>query len=159
MTQHVEAVVRRTITVAASQQRAFEVFTARFGAWWPKDYHIGSAPMVDFIVEPKVGGRWYELDEGGAQCDTGRVLAFDPPQRLVLAWQLNEQWQYDPDPTHASEVEVRFVAEGPKQTRVELEHRGFERHLLGAEGVRAGIDSPTGWTVILELFAKFADAA
>jgi len=156
--QQTLAAVRRSIVVATSQQRAFEIFTAQFGAWWPRDYHIGPAPMTDFIIEPKVGGRWYELDEDGTQCDTGRVLAFEPPARLVLAWQLNEQWQYDPDPAHASEVEVRFIADGPAQTRVELEHRGFERHLLGAEGVRAGIDSPTGWTAVLELFAKYVAA-
>jgi uncharacterized protein YndB with AHSA1/START domain len=154
MTQHVQTVVRRTITVAASQQRAFEVFTAQFGKWWPRDYHIGQAPMADFILEPEVGGRWYELDEDGSQCDTGRVLAYEPPERLVLAWQLNEQWQYDPDPAHASEVEVRFIALGAAQTRVELEHRGFERHGTGADGVRAGIDAPTGWTYVLDLFAR-----
>jgi uncharacterized protein YndB with AHSA1/START domain len=153
-----ESAVRRTITVRASQQRAFEVFTARLGEWWPRDYHIGPAPMTDFILEPKVGGRWYELDEDGTQCDCGRVLAYEPPERLVLAWQLNEQWQYDADPSHASEVEVRFIAEGPAQTRVDLEHRGFERHGSGAEAVRGGIDGPTGWTGVLELYANYAAA-
>jgi uncharacterized protein YndB with AHSA1/START domain len=157
MTQ-VENAVRRTITVAASQQRAFEVFTARFGSWWPKDYHIGPAAMADFILEPKVGGRWYELDVDGTQCDTGRVLAYDPPERVVLAWQLNEQWQYDPDPSHASEVEVRFIAEGPSRTRVELEHRGFEHHGAAAGAVRAGVEVQTGWTYVLELFAKHVAA-
>ena len=153
MTQHVQAAVRRGITVAAPQQRAFEVFTARLGAWWPRDYHIGQAPMTDFIIEPKVGGRWYEVGEDGSECDTGRVLAYEPPDRLVLAWQLDAQWQYDPDAEHASEVEIRFIAEGPKQTRVELEHRHFERHGAGAEGVRSGIESPNGWTAILEIYA------
>ncbi len=154
MTQHVEARVRRTITVAASQQRAFEVFTAQFGSWWPKDYHIGEAAMADFVMEPRVDGRWYEIGVDGKQCDTGRLTAYEPPERVVLAWQLNERWQYDPDPAHASEVEVRFIAEGPTVTRVELEHRGFDRHGAGADGVRAGIDAPTGWTYVLELFAK-----
>ena len=159
MTQDVQSMVRRTITVAASQQRAFEVFTAKFGAWWPKDYQIGPSPMVDFVLEPKVGGRWYELDEDGTECETGRVLAFEPPSRLVIAWQLDERWQYDPDPSHASEVEVRFVAEGPSQTRVELEHRGFERHGAGGEGVRAGIDAPSGWTAVLEVYTQYIAAA
>jgi uncharacterized protein YndB with AHSA1/START domain len=158
MTQQVHAAVRRTITVAASQQRAFDVFTAQFGKWWPRDYQIGPSPMTDFIMESKVGGRWYELDKDGSQCDTGRVLAFEPPARLVLAWQLNEQWQYDPDPSHASEVEVRFIAEGPSQTRVELEHRGFERHAAGAESVRASMDAPNGWTFVLEIFGRYAAA-
>jgi uncharacterized protein YndB with AHSA1/START domain len=158
MTQHVDTVVRRTITVAASQQRAFEVFTAQFGSWWPKDYQIGEAAMADFILEPKVGGRWYELGVDGKQCDTGRVTAYEPPERVVLAWQLDERWHYDADPAHASEVEVRFIAEGPSRTRVELEHRGFERHGAGADGVRGGIDAPTGWTYVLDLFAKHVAA-
>ena len=156
MTQHTLSSVRRVITVAASQQRAFDVFTAGFGSWWPRDYHIGTAPMTDFILEPKVGGRWYELDEDGSQCDTGRVLAYEPPSRVVLSWQLNEQWQFDADASHASEVEVRFIAEGPKQTRVELEHRGFERHAAGAEAVRQSMESQSGWTFVLETYAKFA---
>ena len=154
MTQNVDTVVRRTITVAASQQRAFEVFTAQFGTWWPKEYQIGEAAMADFILEPKVGGRWYELGVDGKQCDTGRVTADEPPERVVLAWQLDENWQFDPDPAHASEVEVRFVAEGASRTRVELEHRGFERHGAGAGGVRGSIDAPTGWTYVLDLFAR-----
>jgi len=114
--------------------------------------------MADFVMEPKVGGRWYELGVDGKQCDTGRVTAYEPPERIVLAWQLDERWQYDPDPAHASEVEVRFIAEGPSQTRVELEHRGFERHGAGADGVRDGTDAPTGWTYVLDLFAKHAAA-
>jgi uncharacterized protein YndB with AHSA1/START domain len=153
MTQQVNTEpVTSTITVAASQERAFDVFTAQFGTWWPREYSIGEADMADFVIEPKAGGRWYELGVDGKECDTGRVLAFDPPERVVLAWHLNAQFQYDPDPEHASEVEVRFVAEGPSQTRVELEHRGFERHGDGAEGVRGAVDS--GWSYCLDLYAK-----
>jgi uncharacterized protein YndB with AHSA1/START domain len=153
MTQQVNTQpVTRTITVAASQERAFDVFTAQFGTWWPREYSIGEADMADFVMEPKVGGRWYEVGVDGKECDTGRVLVFDPPERVVFAWHLDAQFQYDPDPEHASEVEVRFVAEGPSQTRVELEHRGFERHGDGAEGVRGGVDR--GWPYCLELYAK-----
>lgn len=155
MTQQTQSFVRRTITVSASQERAFDVFTAQFGAWWPRDYQIGPSPMRDFIMEPKPGGRWYELDEDGTQCDTGHVVAYEPPARLVLSWQLNQQFQYDPDPAHASEVEVRFIAEGPSQTRVELEHRGFERHGAGTEAVRAAMDAPNGWTAVLEIYANY----
>jgi uncharacterized protein YndB with AHSA1/START domain len=159
MTQHVdETVVRRSVTVEVSQQRAFEVFTAKFGSWWPREYSIGEADMADFVVEPKVGGRWYEVGVDGNECDTGRVTEFEPPKRLVLAWQLNENWQYYADPAHASEVEVRFVAESPSRTRVELEHRGFERHGGGADAVRSGVEHPQGWTYCLELFAKQAAA-
>lgn len=158
MQHDIDTVVRRTITVAASQQRAFEVFTAQFGRWWPKEFHIGAAEMADFVVEPRVGGRWYEVGVGGAECDTGRVTAFEPPDRFTLAWHLDAHWQYDPDPAHASEVEIRFIAQGPTRTRVELEHRHFERHGAGAAAVRGGVDSPTGWPHILELFARHAAA-
>jgi uncharacterized protein YndB with AHSA1/START domain len=157
MTQHVDIeVVRRTITVAVSQQHAFEVFSTQFGAWWPKEYSISEAGMADFVLEPKVGGRWYEVGADGQECDTGSVTAFEPPDRLTLAWHLNERFQYDPDPAHASEVEVRFIAEDPTHTRVELEHRGFERHGAGAQGVHDGVDQ--GWSYCLELFAKQAAA-
>jgi uncharacterized protein YndB with AHSA1/START domain len=156
MTQPVDNAVRTAITVATSQQRAFEVFTARFGTWWPKEYSIGEADMANFVLEPKVGGRWYEVGVDGKQCDTGRVTAFEPPERVVLAWHLNENWQYDPDPAHASEVEVRFIAEDLQHTRVELEHRAFERHGAGAQAVHDGVDQ--GWSYCLDLFAKQAVA-
>lgn len=159
MTQPLDtAVVRRTITVAATQQHAFEVFTAGFRTWWPQEYSIGESDMADFVVEPKVGGRWYELGVDGKECDTGRVTAFDPPERLTLAWHLNGQFQYDPDPAHASEVDIRFIAESPTHTRVELEHRGIERHGGSADAVHGIVDSPGGWTYILELFANQAAA-
>ena len=158
MAQHVDSALRKTITVAASQQRAFEVFTAQLGSWWPKEFHIGEADMADFILEPKVGGRWYELGVNGKECDTGRVTAFDPPDRFMLAWHLDGSWQYDPDPAHASEVEVRFIAEGPTRTRVELEHRGFERHGAGASAVQGAVSGPQGWDYCLDLFAKQAAA-
>jgi uncharacterized protein YndB with AHSA1/START domain len=159
MTDHVDtAVVQRSITVPTSQQRAFEIFTAGLGTWWPKEFSIGEADMADFVVEPKVGGRWYELGVDGKECDTGRVIAFDPPEKLTLAWHLNERFQFDPDPAHASEVEVRFIAEDPNRTRVELEHRGFERHGDGGDTVFGIVDSPQGWSYCLELFAKQAVA-
>lgn len=151
MTQQAEIAeaVRRTITVAATQERAFRVFAEQFGTWWPKKYSIGAAEQADFIVEPKVGGRWYEVGVDGTECDTGRVTAYEPFDRLALAWHLDGSWKYDPDPGHASEVEVRFIAEGDGRTRVELEHRGFERHGAGAPAVRGGVDSPGGWDYCL----------
>ena len=142
--------VERTITVAASPERAFDVFAAELGSWWPRDYSIGEADLADFVLEPAAGGRWYEVGVDGVQCDTGRVLAFDPPERVVFAWHLNAEYQFDPDPAHASEVEVRFVVEAPDRTRVELEHRGFERHEGGAESVRGAVDG--GWSYILDLY-------
>jgi uncharacterized protein YndB with AHSA1/START domain len=158
MTQHVDTAVRKTITVEASQQRAFEVFTAQLGTWWPKEYSIGEADMADFVLEPKADGRWYEVGVDGKECDTGRVTHFEPPERVTLAWHLNGSWQYDSDPAHASEVEVRFIAEGPTRTCVELEHRGIERHRPDADAVRGVVDSPQGWSYCLEQFAQQAVA-
>ena len=154
MTQHVDTVVRRTITVPVSQQRAFEVFTSQLGRWWPREYSIGQSPMADFILEPTIGGRWYEVGEDGKQCDTGRVIAFEPPDRLALAWHLNGQWQFDPDPAHASEVEVRCIPDGPTHTRVELEHRGFAWHGADADALHGSVSNPQGWSYCLDLFAK-----
>jgi uncharacterized protein YndB with AHSA1/START domain len=156
MTQPVYDAVRATITVGVSQQRAFEVFTAQIGTWWPKEYSVGEADMADFVVEREAGGRWYEVGVDGTECDTGRVTAFEPPERLVLAWHLNENFQYDPDPAHASEIEIRFIAEDPTRTRVELEHRDFERHGAGAQAVHDGVDQ--GWSYCLELYAKHTAA-
>jgi uncharacterized protein YndB with AHSA1/START domain len=154
MSQQTYAPVVRTITVAASQERAFKVFTEQFGSWWPKEYSIGDADMADFVLEPKVGGRWYEVGVDGKECDTGRVTAYEPPDRVVVAWHLDGTWQYDPDPEHASELEVKFVAEGEHSTRVELEHRNFDRQGAGAEAVRGGVDDDRGWNYCLDLFAK-----
>lgn len=141
--------VRKAVTVAATPQRAFQVFTEQFGSWWPKEYSIGAVEMADFILEPEVGGRWYEVGADGTECDIGRVAAYEPPNRLALAWHLDGVWSYDPEPAHASEVEVRFIAEGEDRTRVELAHRHFERHGDGAEAVRGAVDSPSGWDFCL----------
>jgi uncharacterized protein YndB with AHSA1/START domain len=154
-----DTTVRKTVTVAASQERAFEVYTARFGSWWPKEHHIGAADMATCAFEPKVGGRWYETGVDGSECDWGRVLVWDPPHRVVHTWQLQGDWQYDPDPAKASEVEIRFVAEGPNRTRVELEHRLFERHGEGAESVRTGVSSPKGYDYCLAAFVDLLGAA
>jgi uncharacterized protein YndB with AHSA1/START domain len=155
MSQPVETqdAVRKTIVVAATPERAFRVFTEQFGAWWPKEYSIGTAEMADFIVEPKAGGRWYEVGVDGTECETGRVTAYEPPERLVLGWHLDGNWQFDPDPAHASEVEVRFIADGEDRTRVELEHRHFERHGAGAPAVHGAVASPDGWGHCLAAYA------
>lgn len=145
-----------TITVSVPVEQAFQVFTSSFGTWWPREYHIGQAEMAEAILEPGEGGRWYERGTDGSECDWGRVLVWEPPQRLVVTWQINGQWQYDPDPGHASEIEVRFTAEGPGQTVVELEHRLLDR-LAGGEAIRGMILSGGGWTAILEQFAKAAE--
>jgi uncharacterized protein YndB with AHSA1/START domain len=147
--------LRGTVTVAAAVDQAFRIFTDSFGTWWPPQYHIGQADMADAVLEPRAGGRWYERGVDGSECDWGRVLAWEPPHRLVVTWQINGQWQYDPDPSRASEIEVRFTADGPGQTVVELEHRLLDR-LADGQAIHDTIISGGGWTAILELFAKAA---
>lgn len=143
--------VRKEIVVEATPERAFRIFTDN-GKWWPRSHHIGKADLDDAIIEPRAGGRWYERGVDGSECDWGRVLVWDPPKRLVLAWQLTAQWQFDPN--FVTEVEVRFIPIAPGQTRVELEHRDLERYGAGVEELRKSVDSPGGWQGILEEYAK-----
>ncbi len=144
-----------TVTVSVPLEHAFRIFTDSIHTWWPAQYHIGQADMDKAILEPREGGRWYEQGVDGSQCDWGRVLAWEPPHRLVLTWQINGQWQYDPDPQHASEIEVRFTPDGPEQTTVELEHRLLDR-LVDGQAIRDALVGGGGWTAMLELFAKAA---
>ncbi|MFG2024610.1 SRPBCC family protein [Streptomyces sp. NPDC048825] len=143
------------ITVNVPVERAFRVFTESFHSWWPSDYHIGQVEMAEAILEPREGGRWYERGVDGSECDWGRVLAWEPPHRLVVTWQINGYWQYDADPEHASEIEIRFTADGPEQTTVELEHRHLDR-LVEGQALRDGITGGGGWSTVLEAFAKVA---
>ena len=145
-------VLHGSTIVNAPVDRAFRAFTASFDRWWPRDYHIGHAQMAEAILEDRVGGRWYEKGADGSECDWGHVLVWEPPHRLVLTWQINGMWQYDPDPAHASEIEVRFTASGPTETRVDLEHRHIER-LVQAEAMVDGIERQGGgWSSVLERF-------
>ncbi|MHA6795656.1 SRPBCC family protein [Pseudonocardia bannensis] len=153
------APVRHSVEVAAPLPVAFEVFTARFASWWPTSHHIAPQPYVDAVIEPRAGGRWYERDAEGRECDWGRVLAWEPPHRLVLSWAISPQFEAEPDPARASEVEVRFTAVGDSHTRVELEHRHFERHGDGGEQMRAVVGSEGGWGGILVSFAAQARTA
>jgi uncharacterized protein YndB with AHSA1/START domain len=152
--QATDLTVRKTITVEAPQERAFAVFTEQIGSWWPLETKtIGSAEAETAIFELRAGGRWFERGVDGSECDWGRVLAYEPPDRIVLNWQISADWRYDPQIN--TEVEVRFITEGERRTRVELEHRG----LLDAYGEKAGqmqaiFDSPAGWAEILDRFAN-----
>jgi uncharacterized protein YndB with AHSA1/START domain len=150
--------IRGTRTVAVPVDRAFRIFTDSFHSWWPADYHIGKAEMAQAIIEPRAGGRWYERGVDGSECDWGRVLAWEPPHRLVLTWQINGDWRYDPDPEHASEVEVRFTAAGPGQTTVELEHRLIDR-LVASQAIQAAVGGDGGWSSILDRFAAAATSS
>ena len=146
--------VRKEVVVEAPPERAFRVFTDKFNAWWPRDHHIGKVEMEKAILEPRAGGRWYEVGVDGSQCDWGKVLVWDPPKRLVMAWQLNHEWQYDP--ALVTELELRFTPVGPMQTRVELEHRNLERFGEHAGKMRDALGSAQGWMTHLALFAEAA---
>lgn len=158
MSDHIPGPVRHTVTVPLPIDRAFTLFTERFDTWWPRDRHIAKTDLAEAVLERRPGGRWYERDVDGGECDWGRVLAYEPPHRIALAWHIDGRWQYDPDPDHASEVEVRF-SEQDGHTLVELEHRHLERHVGGGEDVAAAVGSPGGWPSILDGYAKTAAEA
>jgi uncharacterized protein YndB with AHSA1/START domain len=148
------ASVRRSVTVDVPPAKAFEVFTSGFGRWWPSSCKIGTSPMKTAAIEPRVGGRWFETGENGAECQWGEVLAWEPPSRIVLAWRIGANWKFDA--RLLTEVEVRFVPLGQDATRVELEHRRLENMGDGAEAARARFESEHGWNLILQNFAKAA---
>jgi uncharacterized protein YndB with AHSA1/START domain len=152
----VPAPVRKTVRVKAPPPRAFEIFTAGMGRWWMKSHSIGTSPQKDVVMEPRAGGRWYERGEDGSECPWGKVIAWEPPTRVLLAWQINGEWKYDAD--LVTELEVRFIPDG-SGTRVELEHRNLDRFGAVAEQVRGQLDAPGGWSGLLENFAKTTDAA
>lgn len=139
--------VRKTLYVEVPVEKAFQVFTERMGAWWPATHHIGTTPFQDVIVEPHAGGRWFERDAKGGECDWGSVLAWEPPKKVVLAWHLQPDFKYSSDKTRASEVALEFIAEGPEKTRVEFEHRNIDRHGEGWQKLRTSVDP--GWTQVL----------
>jgi len=147
------AVVRRQIAVEAPLERAFSVFTDRFGDFKPREHNLLSSPIAKTVFEPRVGGHIYDVAEDGSECRWARVLAYEPPERVVFSWDIGPDWQLVADPDNASEVEVRFIAETPERTRVELEHRNLDRHGPGWEAVRAGIDSDGGWPLYLDRYA------
>jgi uncharacterized protein YndB with AHSA1/START domain len=147
--------VRKVMSVEAPQSVAWRVFTSEMGTWWPlARYKIGKAPAVDAVMEPRVGGRWYERGEDGSSCDWGRVVLWEPPSRLVLTWDINANWQFDP--TLNTEIEVRFVAEGDARTRVELEHRRLDRYGPHRDRMRAIFETEGDWGRLLAMFAAVA---
>ncbi len=147
-----EDAVRRTVMAAVSADRAFGVFTDGLATWWPREYTFAGDALETIGIEPRAGGRCFERSADGHIREWGRVLAWDPPRRLVFSWQISPARTLEPDPAKASEVEVRFVAVGPAATRIDLEHRGFARHGAGGAGYRAALDAAEGWTYILERY-------
>jgi len=150
--------LRKTVEVNAPQAVAWRVFTEKMGTWWPLATHkIGKTKAVDAVIEPRVGGRWYERGDDGSTCDWGQVLLWEPPSRLVLSWDISADWQSDP--SLKTEVEVRFIAEGKDRTRVELEHRRLDRYAARRDEMRGIFDSEAGWTGLLASFASSAARA
>jgi uncharacterized protein YndB with AHSA1/START domain len=154
MTVPDEAAVRRQIVVDASIDSAFAAFVERFGDFKPPEHNLLGAEITETRFEPKVGGHIYDRAADGTECRWARVLAYEPPDRVVFSWDISPQWQLEADESNASEVEVRFVAEAPERTRLELEHRHLERHGPGWESLRDGVDSDGGWQLYL---ARYAD--
>jgi uncharacterized protein YndB with AHSA1/START domain len=147
--------VRKVMNVQASPAVAWRVFTERMGTWWPLAvYKIGKTNAVDAIIEPRIGGRWYERGDDGSTCQWGSVLSWEPPSRLVLSWDIDANWQYDPD--LKTEIEVRFIAEGRDATRVELEHRKLDRYGARRDEMRRIFDTEGDWGRLLAMFAARA---
>lgn len=145
--------VRKTVEVQAPPAVAWRVFTEKMVTWWPLATHkIGKAKAVDAVIEPRVGGRWYERGDDGSTCDWGRVLVWEPHTRLVLSWEITADWRHDP--AFHTEVEVRFIAQGGERTRVELEHRHLDRYGARRDEMRARFDSEGGWAGLLASFAR-----
>ena len=144
--------VRSEIVVDAPAQRAFRVFTEKMETWWPASHHVGKTEFKSIVLDRRANGRWAEVGADGSQCDWGHVLVWDPPKRLVLAWQLTADWQFDPN--FVTEVEINFVPAGDGRTRVALEHRNLERFGAKEEAVRNSVGSDGGWPFIMRRFAE-----
>lgn len=148
------ASVTRSITVDAPIERAFEVFTSRFGSFKPVEHNLLAVAIAETVFEARVGGYVYDRGIDGTECRWARVLAYEPPHRVLLSWNISPRWQLESDPNQASEWEVRFSAESPQRTRVEIEHRKLERHGEGWEGVRDGVAGDQGWPLYLQRYAE-----
>ena len=151
-TQAQDTSVRTEIVVEAPVERAFQVFTQSFDRIKPREHNMLGVDIAESVFEPRVGGRVYDRGVDGSECQWARVLAYEPPARLLFTWDVNPHWQIESDLEKTSEVEVRFVAETPERTRVELEHRFLDRHGEGWEGMREGVRGDQGWPLYLERF-------
>jgi uncharacterized protein YndB with AHSA1/START domain len=153
-TQAEQMSVRTQIVVDAAIDQAFSVFTEDFDQIKPREHNMLDVDIEETVFEPREGGRIFDRGVDGSECQWARVLAFEPPDRLVFSWDINPQWQIETDHEKTSEVEVRFVAETPERTRVELEHRNLERHGEGWEGIREGVGGDGGWPLYLQRYAE-----
>jgi len=156
MTQ-TQTAVHLEIVVAAPLDRAFAVFTERFGDIKPPEHNLLTAPIAETVLEPRVGGHIVDRAVDGSECRWARILAYDPPHRIVFSWDISPRWQLETDADLTSEVEVRFVADGPERTLVELEHRNLDRHGTGWESVSEGVEGDQGWPLYLARYAALLD--
>jgi uncharacterized protein YndB with AHSA1/START domain len=155
MTTRAEATsIRTEVFVEAPIERAFRVFTKQFDKIKPREHNMLAVDIAESVFEPRAGGRVYDRGVDGSECQWARVLAYEPPERIAFTWDISPQWQIETDPSRASEVEVRFIAETPERTRVELEHRNLDRHGEGWEGLRQGVAGDQGWPLYLGRFAE-----
>ena len=150
--------IQLSIVVDAPLERAFHVFVDDFDKIKPREHNVLGVDIEETVLEPRVGGRIYDRGVDGSECRWARVLAYEPPDRVVFSWDISPSWQIETDPEKTSEVEVRFIAEAPDRTRVELEHRNLDRHGEGWEGVREGVGGDGGWPLYLQRFAEQAAA-
>lgn len=150
--------IHHTVTVSAPVEQAFKVFTEDFGAFKPREHNMLAVPIAETVFEPRAGGRLFDRAVDGSECQWARVLAYEPPDRVVISWDINPRWRIETDLEKTSEVEIRFIAEGPDRTRVELEHRHLDRHLDGWEALREGVDSSDGWPLYLRRYAELLAA-
>jgi uncharacterized protein YndB with AHSA1/START domain len=158
MTQATATDVRRQVTVEVPIEEAFTVFTERFGDFKPPEHNLLSTPIAQTVFEPRVGGHIFDRGTDGSECRWARILAYEPPQRVVFSWDIGPTWQLETNAQHTSEVEVRFVAVSPERTRVELEHRNLDRHGPGWEAVSDGVGDEAGWSLYLHRYAAlFSD--
>ena len=154
MTTQTQASVRTQVVVEAPIERAFSVFTEQFDRIKPREHNLLGVDVAETVFEAREGGRIYDRGVDGSECHWARVLAYEPPNRVVFSWDVSPQWQLETDRAKASEVEVTFVSETPQRTRVELEHRNLDRHGAGWESARDGVASEGGWPLYLQRFAQ-----
>jgi uncharacterized protein YndB with AHSA1/START domain len=152
-TRAADTSVQTAIVVDAPVQRAFDAFTDEMARWWHPDHHLLEGPVAEMVFEPRVGGHVYDRGADGRECRWARVLAYEPPHRVVFSWDINTRWELETDPEKSSEVEVRFVPEDAGRTRVELEHRHLDRHGDGWEDMRGAVGASDGWPDGLRRFA------
>jgi uncharacterized protein YndB with AHSA1/START domain len=153
-TQAAATTVHSSIVVEAPIERAFSVFTEDFGSFKPPEHNMLGVDIAETVFEPRVGGSMYDRGVDGSVCRWARILAYEPPHRVLFSWDISPQWQIETDPEKTSEWEVRFVAETPERTRVEIEHRNLDRHGEGWEGVREGVGGDQGWPLYLQRYAE-----